>query len=257
MYWISEWREAVARRYGIDNPGPAAQSIERWFPKLFGVEITARQVQAYWVYAEDWEAQRREAGKPFTNYTATVQHPSQVAIDLAEFLTKKGVPVEASQIQALWKYHKAWQSSPERRAERGEGSVETPKEQTADAGYFILNQRQVHADDHGYDDVEGHRYHWTSESSGAWKRLSVSPGARFVYYRPGTASDGTAQSYFGTGVIEHVSEQSPSDFVATITDFVQFERPVPSAEGPSVNHQTSILPIIKEGISTSWSASVT
>ena len=35
--------------------------------------------------------------------------------------------------------------------------------------YFILNQREVTAGDEGYDDVEGHRYHWTSQSSGAWK----------------------------------------------------------------------------------------
>jgi hypothetical protein len=185
----------VARKYGIDNPGQAAQSIERWFPKMFGVDISARQVQAYWDYAEEFEAQQREAGKPFTNFTATVQNPSQVAIDRAEFITNKGVPVEPEQIQAFWKYHKAWQSSPERRAERGQGTVKPANEQTANVGYFILNQREVRADDEGYDDVEGQKYHWTSQSSGAWKRLSMSPGARFVYYRPGTASDGTAQSY--------------------------------------------------------------
>jgi MoxR-like ATPase len=236
----------VARRFGIDNPGEAAQSIERWFPKMFGVDISARQVQAYWDYAEEFEAQQREAGKPFTNFTATVQNPSQVAIERAEFITNKGVPVEPGQIQAFWKYHKTWQSSPERRAERGQVNVKPPNEQTAKAGDFILNQREVRADDEGYDDIEGRRYHWTSQSSGAWKRLSMSPGARFVYYRPGTASDGTAQSYFGTGVIDQISEQAPGDFVATVADFVQFERPVPSAEGPSVNHQTSILPIKKE-----------
>jgi 5-methylcytosine-specific restriction protein B len=116
----------VARIYSIDNPGEAARSIERWFPEMFDVEISARQVQAYWVYDKEWEAQRREAGKPFTNYTGTVQNPSQVAIDLAEFLTNKGVPIAASQMQALWKYHNAWQSSPERRAERGELKVKPP-----------------------------------------------------------------------------------------------------------------------------------
>jgi MoxR-like ATPase len=236
----------VARKYGIDNPGQAAQSIERWFPTMFGVDISARQVQAYWDYGEEFEAGQREAGKPFRSVTATVQNPSQVAIDCAEFITNKGVPVEPAQIQAFWKYHRAWQSSPERRAERGQGTVKAPDEEAASAGYFILNQREVRADDEGYDDVEGHRYHWTSQSSGAWKRLSMSPGGRFVYYRPGTASDGTAQSYFGTGVIDQVSEQASGDFVATIADFVQFERPVPLAEGPSVNHQTSILPIKKE-----------
>jgi hypothetical protein len=128
----------------------------------------------------------------------------------------------------------------------GSASKHETQHGTADAGYFILNQRQVRAGDEGYDDVEGHRYHWTAQSSGAWKRLSASPGARFVYYRPGTASDGTAQSYFGAGVLEQVSEQSPGDFVATIDDFVQFDRPVPSTEGPVINHQTSILPITKE-----------
>ena len=235
----------MARIYSIDNPGEAARSIERWFPKMFGVEISARQVQAYWDYDEEWQAQRREVGKPFTNYTATVENPSQVAIDLANFLTEKGVPVEASQLQALWKYHKAWQSSPERRAERGQGAKQSPA-RTAEASYFIINQREVQPGDDGYDDVEGQRYHWRSQSSGASKQLSQSSGARFVYYRPRTASDGTAQSYFGAGVIAEISEPVPGEFVATVKDFVKFDRPVPSSEGPPVNHQTSILPISKD-----------
>lgn len=236
----------MARIYSIDNPGQAARSIERWFPKMFGVKISARQVQAYFDYRDEFAAQQREAGKPFTNYTATVQNPSQVAADVAEFLTKKGVPVEPSQIQAFWIYHRAWQSSPERRAERGKGKPKKPTEPSAGPGYFILNQREVHPGDEGYDDVEGQRYHWTSQSSGAWKKLSDSPGARFVYYRPGPASDGTTRSYFGTGVIAEVAELSAGDFLATIADFIQFDRPVPSAEGPVVNHQTSILPITKD-----------
>ncbi|OBB80303.1 hypothetical protein A5760_19645 [Mycobacterium colombiense] len=214
---------------------------------MFGVEISARQVQAYFDYREEFETQQRQAGRRFRNNTRPINDPSPVAIDCANFLTtNKGVPVDASQIQALWNHHRSWQSSPERYAERGEGQVDALNKQTAGAAYFILNQREVRADDDGYNDVEGRSYHWTSQSSGAWKQLSTSSGARFIYYRPRTASDGTTQSYFGMGVIGQVSEQAPGDFVATIEDYVRFERPVPSADGPVVNHQTSILPITKE-----------
>ena len=59
----------------------------------------------------------------------------------------------------------------------------------APSSYFILSQRE---DGSEYDDLEGERYEWTDQSSGAWKQLANSPGARFVYYRPGQARDGTA-----------------------------------------------------------------
>lgn len=115
------------------------------------------------------------------------------------------------------------------------------------AAYFILNQREIHADgENKYDDVEGLEYLWTSNSSGAWKQLSNSPGAEFVYYRPGKASDGTSMSFFGSGRISKVHEPNPGEFVATIEDFARFEHPVPSSDGPNVNHQTSIHPITKD-----------
>ena len=116
-----------------------------------------------------------------------------------------------------------------------------------DAAYFILNQREIQADgENKYDDVEGLEYHWTSNSSGAWKQLSNSPGAEFVYYRPGKASDGTSMSFFGSGCISEISEPNPGEFVATIEDFDPFEHPIPSSDGPNVNHQTSIHPITKD-----------
>lgn len=156
------------RSTALTTRAKAARSIERWFPKMFGVDISARQVQAYWVYEEQWVARRREAGKPFTNHTGSVQNPSQVAIDLAEFLAGKGVPVNASQLQALWNHHRAWQSSPERRAERGEIKGEDLKEEPTHAGRSVVNQPEVRSDDGGHDDVDVHRYPsirgWTRHS---------------------------------------------------------------------------------------------
>ena len=122
----------------------------------------------------------------------------------------------------------------------------TERSRNTDTAYFILNQREIQAaGENKYDDVEGQEYHWTSNSSGAWKQLSKSPGAEFVYYRPGKASDGTSMSFFGRGRISGVSEPNPGEFVASIDDFARFEHPVRSSDGPNVNHQTSIHPITK------------
>jgi MoxR-like ATPase len=116
----------------------------------------------------------------------------------------------------------------------------------AEQKYFILNQREVLDGDAGSQDEEGKQYHWSSKSSGAWKQLSQASGSSFVYYRTRTASDGTSKSYFGRGTIGKVTETKPDEFVALINDYSKFERPVPSTEGPPVNHQTSIQPIPKE-----------
>ncbi|MCX8495923.1 MAG: AAA family ATPase [Akkermansiaceae bacterium] len=117
----------------------------------------------------------------------------------------------------------------------------------ADSGvtrYFILNQGQVDPDGgHTYDDVEGQKYHWTSTSSGSWRVLSRSPGARFVYYRTGGATDGTSRSYFGYGRIASIEDSEAGGFIATIGDFTRFETPVPFSNGPSRNAQTSIQEI--------------
>jgi MoxR-like ATPase len=112
--------------------------------------------------------------------------------------------------------------------------------------YFILNQ--VAAEDSSYEeDVEGIAYHWTDRSSGAWKQLANSSGARFIYYRPGSASDGTSQTYFGSGQIDSVGAEGRADgrqhFIASIEDFQPFDTPVPWKEGPNRNAQTSIQPI--------------
>ncbi len=232
----------MASRYSLSNPGEAARSIERWFPKMFGVDITASQVQAYWAYAEEFEDQQRNAGQPFTNRTHSVDDPSQVAIDCAAFLSSKGVVVEASTVQALWNFHKKWQSSPERHEERKK--IKPP---SSSGPYFVLNQREIVAGkDHQYDDVEGKRYNWKSKSSGAWKQLSRSQGASFIYYRPRKASDGTSMTFFGSGRISKIREEKPGEFVATIESYARFDTPVPSSKGPVVSHQTSIHPISKE-----------
>ena len=115
---------------------------------------------------------------------------------------------------------------------------------TLPARYFILNQG---AGDHGgYDDQEGVAYHWTDRSSGAWKQLANSQGARFVYYRPGTAADGTSQTYFGTGVIRVIRadvRDGVQHFVADVDEFRPFGSPVAWKDGPTRNAQTSIQPI--------------
>jgi hypothetical protein len=108
--------------------------------------------------------------------------------------------------------------------------------------FFILNQGQA---DQPYDDTEGERYHWTSNSSGAWKQLSNSPGARFVYYRPGKADDGTSRTYFGMGRIASVITEERDGlqhFMAAIEDFEAFDKPVSWEQGPNRNAQTSIQP---------------
>jgi MoxR-like ATPase len=117
---------------------------------------------------------------------------------------------------------------------------------TVPGRFFILNQGQG---DQPYEDTEGERYHWTTQSSGASKQLGNSPGSRFIYYRTGAANDGTSKSYFGSGRIASVSTEEREDglqhFVASIEDFERFAQPVPFAEGPSRNAQTSIQPITR------------
>ncbi|MGV0793555.1 AAA family ATPase [Mycolicibacterium sp. XJ1819] len=113
--------------------------------------------------------------------------------------------------------------------------------------YFILNQGEVKTNGtNPYDDIEGQRYHWTRNSSGSWKVLSNSPGAQFIYYRTGAASDGTSQSYFGHGRIASIQQPSPGDFVATIEDYVPFDHPIAFRDGPSRNAQTSIQQISRQ-----------
>jgi hypothetical protein len=117
---------------------------------------------------------------------------------------------------------------------------------TVPGRFFILNQGQGNQP---YEDAEGERYHWTNQSSGASKQLANSPGARFVYYRTGSADDGTSRSYFGRGRIGSVSSEERDDglqhYVAIIEDFERFPHPVPFADGPSRNAQTSIHPITR------------
>jgi MoxR-like ATPase len=117
---------------------------------------------------------------------------------------------------------------------------------TLPARYFILNQAAAGG---GYADEEGLIYHWTERSSGAWKQLANSPGANFVYYRPGEAVDGTGQTYFGTGQIASIGSDEREDglqhFMAQIEHFRTFDTPVPWKEGPTRNAQTSIQPITR------------
>jgi MoxR-like ATPase len=117
---------------------------------------------------------------------------------------------------------------------------------TSASRFFILNQAATGGP---YDDREGAQYHWTDHSSGAWKQLSNSPGARFVYYRPGDAADGTSRTYFGSGVVARIQPESRDDgrqhFVADIDDYRPFPTPVPWDQGPARNAQTSIQPITR------------
>ena len=115
----------------------------------------------------------------------------------------------------------------------------------APSTYFILSQK---AEGSAYDDDEGSRYEWTDQSSGAWKQLASSSSARFIYYRPGDASDGTAQTYFGAGRIDEITQHSEHGrrrFQAVVADYQHFDVPIPFADGPSRSAQTSIQPITR------------
>jgi hypothetical protein len=110
--------------------------------------------------------------------------------------------------------------------------------------YFILQQRA----DAGYSwDDEGRIYHFTPQASGSWKRLANSPGAAFVYYRPGSGGGDTARTYFGFGRISRIDEALDGEdrhFRARIVDYQPLPRPVPSAEfDPRPNVQMSIAEI--------------
>lgn len=93
---------------------------------------------------------------------------------------------------------------------------------------------------------EGLRYRWTSASSGSWKALARSSGARFVYYRPDSASDGTSRTYMGCGrigQIEATEHEGVQQFVATIEDYEPFATPVSRLDAPPLNAQTAIQAI--------------
>jgi hypothetical protein len=114
--------------------------------------------------------------------------------------------------------------------------------------YFILQQSTGRS----YDwDEEGRIYHFTPKASGSWKRLSESPGAQFVYFRPGSGGGETARTYFGFGRISTVDEELTDDgvrhFRARIIDYQPLPRPVPAGEyDPRPNVQMSIAEISKE-----------
>jgi MoxR-like ATPase len=118
---------------------------------------------------------------------------------------------------------------------------------TSDTQYFILQQRS----DRGYDwDKEGTVYHFTPDASGAWRKLSEATNAGFVYYRPRAGGGPTAQTYFGSGTIERVNEEQEDGkrhFLARITSYQPFARPVPMREyDPRPNVQLSISQITRE-----------
>ncbi len=116
---------------------------------------------------------------------------------------------------------------------------------TTGTKYFILNQGQ--GDGGPYEDDEGRVYHWTDNSSGAWKQLANSPGARFVYYRTGKPADDTGQTYFGAGGIASIAadeRDGERHFVAELHEYTPFDMPVSREHEPSQrNVQMSIQEI--------------
>jgi MoxR-like ATPase len=111
--------------------------------------------------------------------------------------------------------------------------------------YFVLQQRS----DRAYEwDQEGSLYHFTPNASGAWRKLSESPGARFVYYRPGAGADG--RTFFGAGRVDQIEvegEGAERHFRAHLLDFERFARPVPRTEfDPRPNVQMSISEISRD-----------
>lgn len=119
--------------------------------------------------------------------------------------------------------------------------------EVGDERYFVLQQRA----DTAYDwDEEGVVYHFTAAASGSWKKLSESPGARFVYYRPGADGGATSRTFFGAGRIGDVEvEQRDGErhFLAHIDGYAPFARPVSRTEfDPRRNVQMSIAEISRE-----------
>jgi MoxR-like ATPase len=111
--------------------------------------------------------------------------------------------------------------------------------------YFILQQRA----DKAYEwDDEGVVYHFTPGAAGSWKRLSQSPGAHFVYYRPGSSRDAKSRCYYGYGRVARIDEELRDDgeihLLARIDGYHEFPRLVPRAEfDPRPNVQMSIAEI--------------
>jgi MoxR-like ATPase len=113
--------------------------------------------------------------------------------------------------------------------------------------YFVLQQRA----DKAYEwDTEGQIYHFTPNASGAWRKLSESSGARFVYYRPGSDGGPTARSFFGAGRIAKVDVEERDGerhFLARVDDYAPFARPVSRTEfDPRSNVQMSIAEISRD-----------
>ena len=194
---------------------------------------------------QDWEPENAPPESPTIHYRLDrildhpvlrrdlVNHP--VLKDLSVIRQPQGTnfPVTVQQWEALRPLIEPLSGSEPRR--------------NPDTAYFILNQSAT--GDRGeqqYDDIEGRQYHWKNSSSRKGRRLSESPGARFIYYRTRTAPDGTSQTYFGHGRVGEIVEEPVGNFVAPIAEYVRFKRPVPSAEGPDINHQTSMQTISKE-----------
>ena len=89
--------------------------------------------------------------------------------------------------------------------------------------------------DPGYDDLPEQRYHFPRTYLGA-ARQSV--GDLIIYYEPRRASvdlssRGGRQAYFAVARVEQLAPDParPDHFYAMVTDFLEFDRPVPFREG--------------------------
>jgi hypothetical protein len=113
--------------------------------------------------------------------------------------------------------------------------------------YFVLQQSPQST---YQGDEEGSVYHFTLKSSGHPRTLSESRGARFVYYRPGRGGGENALTFFGAGRIDQIDEHMENgerNFLAQISDYRPFARPVPRAEfDPRPTAQLSIWEISRE-----------
>jgi MoxR-like ATPase len=113
--------------------------------------------------------------------------------------------------------------------------------------YFLLQQSPQSK---YQGDKEGSAYHFTLKSSGHARALSESPGARFVYYRPGRGGGENALTFFGAGRIDQIDERMEDGerhFLAQIGEYRPFARPVPRAEfDPRPTAQLSIWEISRE-----------
>lgn len=105
---------------------------------------------------------------------------------------------------------------------------------------LVFTQNEVNLSGLEYADVVGEVYEFPARY-----RSAIQPGEQFVYYRGRRRVSGTGpQEYFGTGIVNEVSAAGDL-FRCSITNFQQFDPPVPFKDGdryrePEANNRAQV-----------------